>query len=497
MMRTSLALDIVDKANYEGAINHLRQAGIRLPSFTELAEPAGNDPAVMKPGANIDSDEPHSANLFRVHWYNDRERTGLAEVPGHLVFTRDFTGVDALIIVVLGERFPMIRAHKVLAAYACLVTRLISGQFDPSQHRAIWPSTGNYCRGGIAISRILGCRGVAVLPAGMSRERFDWLEQWVTEPSDIVRTSGSESNVKEIYDKCAELSAEPSNIILNQFSEFANYLVHYRCTGSALENVFTHLQGKNDELSLAAFVAGTGSGGTLGAGDYLKERHGSRVVAVEPVECPTMLYNGYGEHNIQGIGDKHIPLIQNVMNTDIVAGVSDHTCDSLNVLFNSDSGRRYLIERRGLDPDFVDDLSLLGLSGIANVLAAIKTARLLNLTKNDAVITVATDSGALYSSERISTETEFYPDGFDQISAAEIYAKHMLGADGDHILETSHRDRNRIFNLGYYTWVEQQGISLDDFDSRRDQRFWQDIRQLLPAWDGMIDEFNRRTGAAN
>jgi len=95
-------------------------------------------------------------------------------VESETILESEFSGVDAPIVVVLGDRFPMINAHKVLAAYACLVTRLITGQFNPAEDRAIWPSTGNYCRGGIAISRILGCRGVAVLPEGMSQERFDW-----------------------------------------------------------------------------------------------------------------------------------------------------------------------------------------------------------------------------------------------------------------------------------------------------------------------------------
>jgi cysteine synthase len=187
-----------------------------------------------------------------------------------------------------------------------MVPRLVTGAFDPAHHRAVWPSTGNYCRGGIAISRILGCRGVAVLPEGMSRERFAWLEQWTDKPDDIVRTQGTESNVKEIYDKCHELAADPQNVILNQFSEFANYLGHYLCTGAAIESVVEDVRRADPQASLRAFIAATGSAGTLAAGDYLKERHGSQIAAVEALECPTMLLNGYGEHNIQGIGDKHI-----------------------------------------------------------------------------------------------------------------------------------------------------------------------------------------------
>ena len=489
-----LPQEIVDKSVYENAVKHLRDVRVVLPTLAELADPATLPSSITSAADGISADDPHSANLYRVHWYNDENRSGLTEVPGYMVLGETLTGAAASIVVVLGNRFPLIGAHKVLPAYACLATRIVSGQFDPARHRAIWPSTGNYCRGGIAISRILGCRGVAVLPEGMSQERFDWLEGWVTEPADIVRTPGSESNVKEIYDKCAELSADSSNVILNQFSEYANYLAHYQCTGRAFEKVFAYLKEQRPGLNLAAFVAGTGSAGTLAAGDYLKTALGSRTVAVEPIECPTMLYNGYGEHNIQGIGDKHIPLIQNTMNIDIIAGISDQSCDHLNVLFNSDAGREYLINRRDLDPKVVEDLSFLGLSGIANVLASIKIARLLDLGTDDVVITVATDSGALYVSERERTEKTDFPDGFDQVSAGEVYTRHMLGQSEEHMLEMTRRDRRRVFNLGYYTWVEQQGVPLEDFEQRRDQSFWEGLQKTLPVWDAMIEEFNGHAG---
>jgi hypothetical protein len=320
------------------------------------------------------------------------------------------------------------------------------------------------------------------------------LQRWINQPEDIVRTPGSESNVKEIYDACDDLAIDPTNVILNQFSEFANYLVHFRCTGAALEQVFRFLQNGDSQLTLAAFVAGTGSGGTLAAGDYLKDTQGSRIVAVEPTSCPTMLYNGYGSHNIQGIGDKHIPLIQNVMNTDAVAGVSDDSCDRLNVLFNTDVGRTHLVDRKGIDPFTVGELQHLGLSGIANVLAAIKTARYFDLTEKDLIVTVATDGSALYNSEREKTISSSFSGDFDAVAAAETFAADLVGVDGDHYLETLHRDRRRIFNLGYYTWVEQQGVELDMFDQRADQRFWKDIQEVLPVWDDMIDDFNRKTG---
>ena len=485
MRHGELPTEIVDRTAYDSAVRHLRAASVRLPTFSELADPALIPDAVAAETARLDPAEPGAANLFRVHWFNGEDGAGTVATPGHIVLRRELTGVDAPIAVALGDRFPMIGAHKVLAAYACLVSRLVTGQFDPQRHRAIWPSTGNYCRGGVAIGRILGCRSVAVLPEGMSAERFEWLQRWINQPEDIIRTPGSESNVKEIYDACDALAQDPANVILNQFSEFANYLAHFRCTGPALESVFQSLG--QEDLELAAFVAGTGSGGTLAAGDYLKAEHGARIVAVEPVECPTMLYNGYGAHNIQGIGDKHIPLIQNVMNTDAVAGVSDASCDRLDVLFNTDIGRAYLADRQGIDPGVVEELRHLGLSGIANVLAAIKTARYYDLGEKDVIVTVATDSSALYGSERDKTIEQDFAGDFDAVSAGETFARHLAGIDGDHYLETGHRDRRRIFNLGYFTWV-------DEFDRRADQRFWTGLRDVLPVWDEMIGEFNARTG---
>ena len=493
-MRTGeLPREIVDEKNFNGAVRHLRAAGVRLPTFRELADPSLIPAEVVAEVARHDPTDPSTANLFRVHWFNGEDGSMVA-TPGFVVLGREFTGVAAPIAVVLGDRFPMIGSHKVLAAYACLVSRLITGRFDPERDRAIWPSTGNYCRGGVAIGRTLGCRSVAVLPEGMSAERFEWLRRWINQPEDIVRTLGSESNVKEIYDACDELATDSSNVILNQFSEFANYLVHFRCTGAALGKVFQRLQDDEPELTLAAFVAGTGSGGTLAAGDYLKDAHNSRTIAVEPINCPTMLYNGYGSHNIQGIGDKHIPLIQNVMNTDAVAGVADDSCDHLNVMFNTDVGRTHLVDRRGIDPAVVNELRHLGLSGIANVLAAIKTARYFDFTEKDLIVTVATDGSNLYDSERKKTISSSFGGDFDAITAAETFAQHLIGVDGDHYLETGYRERRRIFNLGYFTWVEQRGIELEMFDRRADQQFWKEIQEVLPVWDEMIDDFNAKTG---
>ncbi|HEY9215761.1 MAG TPA: pyridoxal-phosphate dependent enzyme [Ancylobacter sp.] len=484
---------IADAGIYNQTVAHLRARGIVLPRFSELAAPETIPDATRKMADAADKGAPDARNLFGVHWFNQSMELGGKTVPAYIELPRAVTGVPARIVVMLGRHFPMIHAHKVLAAYACLAPRLVTGMFDPTHHRAVWPSTGNYCRGGVAISRILGCHGVAVLPGGMSAERFNWLEQWVTDPSDIVRTPGTESNVKEIYDACAEMAKDEGNFILNQFSEFPNYLAHYSITGTAAGRLFEALRIGSPKARLAAFVAGTGSAGTLGTGDYLKEQYGTRIVAMEPEECPTLLYNGFGEHNIQGIGDKHVPLIHNVTNTDLIAGVSDKASDDLALLFGSQAGRAYLADRRGLDDATITGLTGLGLSGIGNVLAAIKTARRLDLDADDIIITVATDGSELYPSE-LAAHLARKGGKYDQIDAAEAFGQHLLGGDADHVLELDHRERQRVFNLGYYTWVEQQGISVEDFDRRRSQSFWKGLRDQLPVFDEMIDRMNRDVG---
>jgi cysteine synthase A len=481
-----LADEVVDESTRQRAIQRFREQSIVLPTFAELAGPSTID-ATLTHG--VDKDAADARNLFRVHWHNDLAGRRI-DVPEHVVLPTALTGVDSPIIVLFGDRFPMITAHKVLAAYACLAPRVITGQFDPTHHRAIWPSTGNYARGGVAISRIMGCRGVAVLPAGMSQERFDWLDRWVADPADIIRTPGTESNVKEIYDACHELAADPANFVLNQFSELGNHLAHYEVTGRAADRAFEHVGTARPSLRLAAFVSATGSAGTIAAGDRLKDEYGARVVAVEALECPTMLENGFGEHNIQGIGDKHIPLIHNVMNTDVVCAISDRATDELDVLFNTPEGRGFLTRRKGVDEETVESLGHFGLSSICNVLASIKTARLLELGPDDAVITVATDGAAMYPSERRKTLDRRFGGNLTALDAAEIYAEHLASPSTDHMIDCTERDRTRIFNLGYYTWVEQQGTPLDVFEARRSQTFWRGLRRYLPAWDALIAEFN-------
>jgi cysteine synthase len=496
MARLGLETKLVDGEVYKRTLARFREAGVVLPKFAELKDPLTIPQAISERLADIDPDAPHPLNLFRVHWFNDSSRRARAKTPAAIELPPELTGSPARIALALGNRFPMISAHKVLAAYGCLAPRVVTGEFDPTRHRAIWPSTGNYCRGGVAISRILNCRGVAVLPENMSQERFDWLERWVADPADIVRTPGSESNVKEIYDACAALERDPDNIVFNQFCEYGNYLVHRLCTGAALERVFHSLAAGRPKTRLAAFVSATGSAGTIAAGDHLKAALGAKIAAVEAVECPTLIMNGFGEHNIQGIGDKHVPLIHNVMNTDVVIAVSDQATDTLLTLFNTDAGKQYLVERRGVDPSDITALQNFGISSICNIVAAVKLAKYFDLGPDDVVLTVATDGAEMYGSEVRKALPRYFGNRFDAVAAGETWGQHIAGANVDHLIELGHLDRKRVFNLGYFTWVEQQGVSLEDFLARRSQSFWDGLLDLAPAWDAMIEKFNAESGVA-
>jgi cysteine synthase len=483
------------RAAYDNAVGRFRENNIVLPTFAQLRDPSTIPSAVLDSLAGVDRNAADPLNLFRVHWFNALDGSGPLDVPDHVELPSELTGVEARIVLAFGNRFPMIGAHKVLAAYSCLVARLVTGRFDPTVDRAIWPSTGNYARGGVAISRIMGCRGVAVLPEGMSRERFEWLDRWIEHPDDVIRTPGTEANVREIYDECARLAQDPRNIIINQFSEFSNHLGHYAVTGPALERLFEHVTADRSG-TLAAFVSASGSAGTLGAGDYLKDAHGARIVAVEALQVPTMLYNGFGDHHIQGIGDKHIPLIHNVTNTDLIIAISDQSTDQLDVLFNTPAGLRVL-EKRGVDPALASVLTNMGYSSICNALAAITTAKEWGLGSDDVIVSVATDGSELYNSEREKVMSTHFSGGFDDREAAAVFDTHLGHVGTTNAIDMDQAQTDRVFNLGYFTWVEQLGVEIDEFERRREQSFWNGLRPLTDRWDEMIVEFNDATGASH
>ncbi len=459
-----------------------RERGIRIPTFAQMRDPAGVPESVKAKLKSVALWDVDPLNLFRITWKNDI-RTGLYGGVNVLEIPRTISGVRARIVGLIGKYFPT-GAHKVGAAFGCLVPRLVSGEFDPERHKAVWPSTGNFCRGGAFDCALLGCTPVAVLPKEMSKERFTWLRKIGAE---VIATPGCESNVKEIYDECRELRKDPVHVIFNQFEEFGNPIWHYNVTGPALEEVLTApgFQGTRP----AAFISATGSAGTIAAGDYLKSRFPHvKVVACEALQCPTLLMNGFGAHRIEGIGDKHVPWVHNVRNTDAVAAIDDEDCLRVLRLFNEREGKECLSLCATAD-EVLRQLPLLGISGICNLLAAIKTAKYFELQENDVILTVFTDSVDLYASRLEELRED--QGGYSLLHAARDLEGPLSHQGIEHFKELTYYERKAIHNLKYYTWVEQQGKSSEELEEQWEPEYWKGMfENEVVEFDRMIRQFN-------
>ncbi len=479
----------VDKEQLKRAVQSARERHIIIPTFAQMRSPAQIADAIKGRLKNVGLWDLNSLNLFRITWHNEPVPFGGGfGGVNYIEFPESLTGVKARIFALVGKWFPT-GAHKVGAAYGCLVPRLVTGQFDPTTQKAVWPSTGNYCRGGAYDSALLGCDSIAILPQGMSRERFEWLSKVAGE---VIATPGTESNVKEIFDKCRELRQSGQNLVIfNQFDEFGNHLWHYDVTGHAMQEVLEGELRSGETLRGSVFT--TGSAGTIGAGDHLKEIWpASKLAASEALQCPTLLLNGFGEHRIEGIGDKHVPWIHNVRNTDMIIAIDDEAPMELIRLFNEPEGRRYLAGA-GVPAALIELLPLLGISGVANLLSAIKMARWYEWGEGDAIITVLTDSMEMYQS-RLRELTAAHGE-FTAHDAAVAYHRYLMGQGTDYVEELTYPARKRVHNLKYYTWVEQQGKSYEEIQAQwYDGNYWSDIHGQVREIDALIDEFNKMTG---
>jgi cysteine synthase A len=484
---------ITSQTALENAVRRFREKGIILPTFRQQKNPELIPQKILDRLKDIGLWEINPLNLFRITWKNEPvDKGGLFGDVNFIELPSSLTGVQARIILLIGKWFPT-GAHKVGAAYGCLAPRIVTGGFDPDYHKAVWPSTGNYCRGGAFDSKLMGTESVAILPEEMSRERFAWLRDVIG--SEVIATPGCESNVKEIYDKCWEIrETRPECVIFNQFDEFGNSTWHYNITGSAIEEVYDI--SKTGRSRFAAYVSATGSAGTIAAGDYLRTLFPEiKVVASEALQCPTLLMNGFGGHRIEGIGDKHVPWIHNVKNTDVVTAIDDEDCMRLLRLFNEQKGHEYL-SYLGIDKEIIKDLPLIGISGISNLLSAIKTSRYFEMTPDDIIITIATDSAEMYRS-RVEELREERGD-YDTLQAVRDFEQCLPGARCDNMKELTYTDRKAIHNLKYYTWVEQQAKDVEDLNQLwYDREIWNTMFGQTDRWDELINEFNERTGLLN
>jgi cysteine synthase len=479
----------IDEKQLERTIQRAREKNIVIPLFREQKNPETIPSEIKKALKDIELWAIDSFNLFRITWKNEPvEFGGGFDGVNFLEISPELSGVDARIIMLVGKWFPT-GAHKVGATFGCLVPRLVTGQFDPTTQKAVWPSTGNFCRGGAYDATLLGCESIAILPEGMSRERFEWLSNV---SGEVIATPGSESNVKEIFDKCKEIRNTRDDIfIFNQFEEFGNHLWHYDVTGHAMEEVLRKVMSQKDRL--AGFISQTGSAGTLGAGDYLKEIHPqSKIAAGEALQCPTLLIGGYGTHRIEGIGDKHIPWIHNVRNTDMVIAVDDNACMNLIRLFNNPQGWDYL-KKQGVSENLITQLPLLGISSIGNLLCAVKFAKYYELTGRDSVMTVCTDSMTLYQTRLDEMNEALGP--YSEVEAAKDYHRYLLGESTNNMRELNYTDKRQIHNLKYFTWIEQQGKDLGELNAQWYDfpDYWDRIHGQVEEIDRLIEAFNART----
>ena len=479
----------INREGLDHNIQNARENGIIIPTIAQMRHPETIPEKIQERLKSVGLWEVNPLNLFRITWKNEAKESGglFQAVPNYIELPPELTGVPCRIIAMVGKWFPT-GCHKVGASFGCLAPRLVTGQFDVKAHKAVWPSTGNYCRGGAFNSALLGAQGVAILPAEMSRERFDWLREIGAE---VIATPGCESNVKEIFDKTNELKQDPHYMIFNQFEEMGNPLWHYNVTGNALADVFEAVKRPGDRFAGACFTSG--SAGTLSTGDRLKELYPHLKLAVgEALQCPTILENGFGGHRIEGIGDKHIPWIHNVKNTDMVIDIDDEDSQRLLRLFNTPEGRTYLQEELRLAPELVEQLTWLGISGIANVLCCIKMAKYYEFTSRDVVGTVLTDSAAMYQSRIGELNGEY--GAYTVHEAALDHGVHMLAVKTDSMQELTYADRKRVHNLKYYTWVEQQGKTVEELNALWYEGIWDAVHAQAKDLDELIDAFNEATG---
>jgi cysteine synthase A len=515
-------IESINEQVLEKTVQRCRERNIIIPTFAQQKDPTTIPTNIKDRIKSVGLWDVDPANLFRITWKNEPvERGGGFNDGNWIEFPPKLTGVDARIIGLVGKWFPT-GSHKVGAGFGCLVPRLVSGQFDPTTQKAVWPSTGNYCRGGAFDCALLACTAVAILPEEMSSERFEWLRSIGAE---VIATPGCESNVKEVYDKCWEIRrTRPDCVIFNQFDEFGNAIWHYHVTGSMIDEIFQrivaqpspaveqdvaqrpsavakHVAQRPSTLepsrgrlgyTLAAYVSATGSAGTIAAGDFLRTKYPHlKVIATEALQCPTLLMCGFGGHRIEGIGDKHVPWIHNVRNTDMVIAVDDEQCLQLLRLFNEDAGRAFL-EQQGVATGLVEQLPLLGISSICNLVAAIKTAKYYELGPRDVLFTALTDSMGLYQSRVAEQRQRHGP--YTPTDAGRHFARYIEGIGIDHLRELSYYDRKTLHNFKYFTWVEQQQRDVEELRRLWDPEFWEQTWAQVDEWDRLIGEFNQRVG---
>ena len=452
------------------------------PTFEEMLHPATIDAATRARAVGAATRDPlDPINLYNITWRGPDNRIKYEVLP------KELTGVEAPIVVLYGRDFPT-GAHKVGAAYSVLAEELLFGRVDIDQHTVVWPSTGNYGIGGAWVGGRVGAKSIVVLPEGMSKERFEKIERY---GAHIIKTPGVESNVKEIYDKTWELRRDPNIRILNQFEVMGNYRFHYHVTGNTIVELAAELAKGARGIGngrVAAYCSAMGSAGTIAAGDRVKQVFpDAKTVGLEPIQCPTLYNNGYGGHDIQGIGDKHVTWIHNVLNMDAIMCLDDIECKKGLQVLTDEAGQEVLVRQYGVQTERAHALStIFGISGVCNVLGAIKTAKHYQLGKQDVVVTICTDAIDRYHSVMADLARDH--GAMDDARGMAYVEAIFHGQKTDWIKDGTPDMRRQWHSLKYYTWVEQQGKTVEELDAQKDPEWWIKHQQLVPEMDQRIRE---------
>lgn len=424
------------------------------PTYAEMHDPRLLPEAFRRRVGEARAREDDPLNLFNLTWR--REDGGIH----HIVLPRELTGVEAAIIVLLGREFPS-GSHKVGPVYTTLMEAELEGRARPGVHTVVGPSTGNFGIGTSYVARLKGYRAVVVMPDSMSRERYDRIRRY---GGELDLTPGTESDVILTLERTHAAYMNRSEfIVLEQFSLLPNYRFHRAVTGrAALEAAEAYGNGR-----VALFVAAPGSAGTLAAGDAIKARYPEALVAApEPRECPTLYRNGVGTHRIEGVGDKMVTLIHNVLATDYVLLVHDEDCLwSLLALQETPLG------------------GLLGISGTCNIIAAVRMARHLGLGRSDNVVTVATDGFDRYPS--VMEELRRRAGPRLQNHLARWKDRPFEATTPEEILDVRSREQTeRLFHQKEAMW-SRLGYAEEFLHRMRGREFWEEEA-------GRVEDVDRR-----
>lgn len=454
------------------------------PTFEEMLHPEKIDANIRQRALKAMKTDPlDPINLFNINWKDTNNKIC------YFVMPKEMTGVDANIVVLYGKDFPT-ESHKVGAAYSLLMEKVIREEVDPFNNTLIWPSTGNYGIGGAWVGSRMGFDSIVLMPKMMSQERFDLIEKY---GGKIIRTPGCESNVKEIYDKSKELKKEnPEKIrVLNQFEEFGNYRFHYYVTGNTMLELIEELYSKGIGTgNVSAVISAMGSAGTIACGDRVKEvQPRCKIVGTEPIQCPALTNSGYGGHDIQGIGDKHVTWIHNVMNMDAIVAIDDMESKKGLQLLTDPVGMDY-ISSLGVSHDDVQMMSqIFGISGVCNLYSAIKVAKYYDMTEKDTLFTIATDNIGRYKSVMKELDNTY-----GKIDACESRVRHEMffkGVKTDWLLEATYALQKRWHNLKHSTWVEQQQKTVEELDCLMREEFWQEQRDKVKESDQLLEAYRK------